>query len=221
MPDNLQLPAEVSDELRAFVADMEGNALPGGAVALTRDQIGEATSFDYDRFIQTRCSLRHYTGEPVSPNLMRNAVRQAIKSPRSCNREMRRIHVAYEPELRDHLLSYHSGNRGFGHKLGAVLVITVDLRELDMIGERNQGWVDGGIFAMSLIHALHANRLGTCMLNWSQDCEQDKRLRMAFNIPDHEIVITFIGVGQIPDTFEVAASPPPSVDEVLSVIGTR
>jgi hypothetical protein len=28
-----------------------------------------------------------------------------------------------------------------------------------MVGERNQGWSDGGIFAMSLVMALHANPL--------------------------------------------------------------
>jgi nitroreductase len=158
------------------------------------------------------------TGEAVAPQDIENAVRQALKSPRSCNREMRRVHVAYEPELRNELLSYHSGNRGFGHRLGAVLVITADIREFDMVGERNQGWVDGGIFAMSLVMALHANRLGSCLLNWSQDCDQDMHLRAAFDIPDHEMIITFLGVGQMPETFEVCASPSPRVEDVLSTL---
>ena len=65
---------------------------------------------------------------------------------------------------------------------------------------------------------MHAGGLGTCMLNWSEDCEQDKRLRAAFDIPDHEVVITFIGVGQMPEEFEVAASPSPAVNEVLSLL---
>jgi nitroreductase len=217
----LPLPVEIEEELCAFAADMEGKTFPGGATPWTRKQIEEATDFDYGRFIQTRSSLRHYTGEPVAPEAVENAVRLAIKSPKVCNREMRRVHVAYEPELRNHLLSYHNGNRGFGHKLGAVLVVTVDLREFDTIGERNQGWIDGGLFAMSLVYALHAARLGTCMLNWSEDCEQDKRLREAFDIPDHEDVITFIGVGHMPEEFEVAASPSPDIDRVLSLISPK
>lgn len=215
------LPVEIEAELRAFVAPMGEREFPGGATAWTRKQIEDATDFDYDRFIQTRSSLRHYTGEPVAPEAIEDAVRIAIKSPRVCNREMRRIHVAYDPDLRQRLLSYHNGNRGFGHKLGAVLVVTVDQREFDIIGERNQGWIDGGLFAMSLVYALHAARLGTCMLNWSEDCEQDKRLREAFAIPDHEVVITFIGVGHMPEEFEVAASPSPAVEQILSVISPR
>jgi len=188
---------------------------------LTKKEIEDATDFDYTRFVQTRCSVRHFTGQSVSPDAVRNAVSQAIKTPRTCNREMRRVYAAYEPKLRDHLLTYHNGNRGFGHKLGAVLIVTVDLREFDMIGERNQSWIDGGLFAMSLGYALHAARLGTCMLNWSEDFEHDQVLRKEFNIPDHEVIITFIGVGHVPEAFEVAASPAPSADDILSVISVR
>lgn len=217
----LALPAEFEDELREFVAEMEGKSFPGGATAWTRKDIEDATNFDYARFIQTRSSVRHYTGEPVAPEVVENAVRLAIKSPKVCNREMRRVHVAYEPELRNHLLSYHNGNRGFGHKMGVVMVVTVDLREFDIIGERNQGWIDGGLFAMSLVYALHAAGLGTCMLNWSEDCDRDMQLREAFAIPDYEDVITFIGAGHLPEDFEVAASPAPDIDRVLSLISPR
>jgi nitroreductase len=217
----LHLPPHLESELREFAAGIGDHELPGGSITLTRREIEDATNFDYDRFIQTRRSVRHFTGEPVSPKVIHNAVAQAIKSPKVCNRESRRVYAAYDPALRDHLLGYHHGNKGFGHKLGAVLVVTVDLREFDMIGERNQGWVDGGLFAMSLMYALHAARLGTCALNWSEDCEYDQVFREEFNIPDNEVIITFIGVGHIPETIDVAASPAPTADRVLSVISRR
>jgi nitroreductase len=218
---NLPLPAHLESQLRAFAADTAEQPLPGGSIALTRQEIEDATNFDYTRFIETRRSVRHFTGEPVSPEEIHNAVTQALRSPRVCNRESRRVYAAYEPTLRNHLLSYHHGNKGFGHKLGAVLVVTVDLREFDMIGERNQGWIDGGLFAMSLIYSLHATRLGTCPLNWSEDCDHDQAFRNEFNIPDNEVIITLIGVGHVPDTIAVAASPAPPTDNVLSEISLR
>jgi nitroreductase len=134
---------------------------------------------------------------------------------------MRRVYAAFEPKIREHLLSFHNGNKGFGHKLGAVLIVTADLRALYEIGERNQAWIDGGLFAMSLVYALHAARLGTCMLNWSVDCEHDQVFRKEFDVPDHEVIITFIGVGCVPHIFEVAASPAPPVDDILSVLSVR
>lgn len=217
----MKIPSEYESEVRAFVAETEGQDLPGGAIEWARSDIERATDFDCDAFVQTRCSLRQLTGAPVDAAILENAVRQALKSPRSCNREMRRVHVVYDAELRDEVLTYHAGNRGFGHRLGALLIITADIREFDMVGERNQGWIDGGIFANALVMALHANRLGSCMLNWSVDCLQDKRLRQAFKIPDHEAIVTFLGVGHMPEQFEVCASPSPDVRDVMSLLERR
>ncbi len=103
----------------ALAIEIHRHLDPAAPVAMDAMTMADA------RFIQTRSSVRHYTGEPVAPELIENAVRIAIKSPKVCNREMRRVRVAYAPELRNHLLSYHNGNRGFGHKMGAVMVVVM------------------------------------------------------------------------------------------------
>ncbi|PWY68766.1 Nitroreductase [Aspergillus eucalypticola CBS 122712] len=217
---HFSLPADYEKELRDFVS--EGKELfPGGAVSLTKKEVQDATSFDYTRFVQTRHSIRHYTGESVSPERIKLAVSRAIHTPRAVNRETRRVYAAYDPVLRDHVLKYQHGNTGFGHKLGAVLIITTDIREFDIIGERNQAWIDGGLFAMGLNFALHADNLGTRMLNWSADKEQDQALRSAFEIPEYEVIITMMGVGGLPESLHVAASPAPVADDILSIIESR
>ncbi|PYH48552.1 nitroreductase family protein [Aspergillus saccharolyticus JOP 1030-1] len=214
------LPADYEKELRDFVSERDG-LFPGGAVLLTKKEVQNATAFDYTRFVQTRHSIRHYTGESVSPEQIKLAVSRAIHTPRAVNRETRRVYVAYDTVLRNHVLKYQHGNIGFGHKLGAVLIITTDIREFDIIGERNQAWIDGGLFAMGLNFALHADNLGTCMLNWSADKEQDQALRSAFEIPEYEVIITMLGVGSLPESLRVAASPAPVADDILSVIKPR
>ncbi len=216
-----ELPASLDAELRAFLSEAEPGGTSGGSVTLTRTQINAAVDFDYDRFIQSRYSVRHFTGAPVEAADVERAVERALKTPRVCNRETRRVHVAYGTELRNHLLTYHHGNRGFGHKLGAVLVITSDLRGFDMIGERNQPFTDGGLFAMSLAYAFHAAGLGACMMNWSEDTDHDQLLRNEFDIPENEVIVTFLGVGHLPEQFEVAASPRPQVGEILQELRVR
>jgi nitroreductase len=217
----LPLPKEIEPELLAFVKGMDGHKHPGGTIKLNKAEIESSTNFDYERFIESRFSVRHFTGERVSQETIHRAVGLALKTPRTCNREMRRVYAAYEPEFRDHVLSFHVGNKGFGHKLGALLIVTADIRELYEIAERNQAWIDGGLFAMSLVYALHASRVGTCMLNWSVDCDRDALFRKEFEIPDYEVIVTFVGVGHLPEEFEVAASPGPNADDVLSVLSQR
>ena len=206
----------VDPAIRAFAEGPE--TLPGGIVTLTRDEIHEAARIDFARFARSRYSVRQFTGEPVAEETVRLAVEVALKSPRVCNRESRRVHAAFSPEARRRMLEHQNGNRGFGHLAGAVMMITSDLRDFTDYGERNQCWSDGGMFAMSLANALHAQGLSTCMLNSATICRKDRILHRALGIPDHEAVITFMAVGHMPETIELAASPGPDAARVMKVM---
>lgn len=207
---------EVDPAVRAFSAGA-GNK-PGGLMQVTRSELQDAAAIDFARFARSRHSVRNFTGEPVSEAQISAAVAIALKSPRVCNRESRRVHAAFTPEARLRMLGVQNGNRGFGHLAGAVLMITADLRAFVGYNERNQCWVDGGLFAMTLAYALHAQGLGTCMLNASNARWRDREVRAALPLPDHEVVITFMAVGHLPERLSVAQSPAPAVDQVLSIL---
>lgn len=208
-------------ELGAFrVKEADIQNIPAGAMNVTRDEIVAATSIPYERFVQSRFSVRDFTGEPVTEEEIFEAVRLASRAPRVCNRGTTRVHAAYDREMQTRILSYQNGNLGFGHLAGAVLIVTSDLRGFTDFGERNQCWVDGGLFAMSLVHALHAQALGTCMLNWSVSSIRDRRMRRNIGIPDSEAVITLMAVGRLPDRFKVAISPRYPVSSMLHTIGS-
>ncbi|WP_085032605.1 hypothetical protein [Ensifer aridi] len=59
------------------------------------------------------------------------------------------------------------------------------------------------------------------MLNWSRDIEHDRLSRNEFNIPENEVIIMFIDVGQLPETFNVAASPSLSSTDMLHSLKLR
>lgn len=211
-----RLGVAIRPEIRAFAAGA-GN-LAGGVKTLSREEIVAAGAVDFERFARMRYSIRQFTGAPVPEAAIRDAVSVALKTPRVCNRESRHVRVAFDPAMRERMLGFQNGNRGFGHLAGAVVMITVDLSAFTDFSERNQGWIDGGMFAMSLANALHAQGLGTCMLNSSTIFWRDRQMRQALGVPDNEVVITFMAVGQIPETVEVAVSPAPPVESVLRVV---
>lgn len=113
------------------------------------------------------------------------------------------------------MLSHHQGNRGFGDQLGGVFVVTVDLRNWNTIGERNQGWVDGGMFAMTLALGLHAEGLGACMLNWSATMEEDRSMRRLLGLGETHVIITLIGFGHMVESFSVPVSRRRPIEQVL------
>jgi nitroreductase len=192
----------------------------GGVQEVTRDRILEAGRRDLSGFFAERYSVRQFAPGEVSPELIERAVRMAQKTPSVCNRQSSRVHVFSEPEARARVLEQQNGNRGFGHTADKVLVVTSEVGNFVSIGERNQCWIDGGMFAVSLVYALHSLGVGTCCLNCSNEEWRDRRLRRAADIPPSEAIITMIAVGRLPERLHVAQSPRRSSEEVLVAHGS-
>lgn len=189
----------------------------GGAISISRDEVASAAAVDFASFVGARHSIRNYRDEPVKLSVIEDAVAMASRTPSVCNRQPVRVHASVEPERVAAILAAQNGNGGFGQVVPAVLVITADLRKFVHAAERYQGWVDGGLFAMTLCYALHSLGMGTCMLNWSATVEQDRQLRRAIPIPSEENIVVLMAVGHMPDALDVAASPRLPVSDLLTV----
>jgi nitroreductase len=123
--------------------------------------------------------------------------------------------VYSDPESKAAVLRHQNGNRGFGDQAAYVLIVTTDIQSFTSVGERNQAWIDGGMFAMSLIWALHSLGLGTCCLNFCVEKETDTALRASAGIPDAQAVIMMLAVGALPAEFAVAQSPRKRLEEMI------
>jgi nitroreductase len=93
-------------------------------------------------------------------------------------------------------------------------VVCSEFDIFEKLDERNQGWIDGGLFAMTLVYALHSLGLGSCMLNWSVSNARDASFRAAFGVPENQGVICMIAVGHLRDSFRVAQSPRRPVEDL-------
>lgn len=202
-------------KLTTFLGTPEPTNLGGGTVTLLAEQLFPFDSNEAQAFVGSRRSVRNFTGQSVPQEMIEEAVRLAQRAPSVCNRQAGRVYACNEPARMAKVLTYQNGNRGFGDTLGAVFVVTADMRAFTTLGERNQAWVDGGIFAMSLAMGLHSLKLGTCMLNWSVDARHDRKARAALGIDEHQAIITMLGAGFPIDTVKVAASPRRELSTVL------
>lgn len=187
----------------------------GGVAALTSETLFPFESEVAQRFMLSRHSVRQFDGRPVPHAVLQNAVRIAQQAPSVCNRQSARVFASTERSRMDAMLKLQNGNRGFGDCLGAVIVVASDMRAFTSMGERNQCWVDGGIFAMSLALALHSLHVGACMLNWSVEPGRDRALRRLLKLDDNYAVITMMGAGYPPDSLVVAASPRRRTESII------
>ena len=187
----------------------------GGVEFTGREEIKDATRLDFSRFLRNRHSVRQYATDHVDPGLIREAVADAQTAPSVCNRQACRTYSFTNREDIAQLLALQSGNTGFADEIPVLFVITSDMCQMNLVGERYQGWIDGGLFAMTLALALHARGLGTCFLNWSVASERDRELRALVGIPDAELVITMMACGHLKPRFAVPVSQRKPLESVL------
>jgi nitroreductase len=187
----------------------------GGVEMTGRDEIAGATTLDFSAFLRHRHSVRQYAPDPVDFTLIRDAVADAQTAPSVCNRQTCRAYAFTRRDDIARLLALQSGNAGFSQEIPVLFVITADMGQMNLLGERYQGWIDGGLFAMTLALALHARGLGACFLNWSVPSARDKQLRRLIGIPDSELVITMMACGHLKPRFAVPVSQRKPLDAVL------
>jgi nitroreductase len=146
-------------------------------------------------FFTSRHSCRNFAAGPIPTEILEEITRWAQAAPSVCNRQGGRVRYISQPALRDRVLALQNGNQGFGGQIPVVAVVSCDLRILIDNTERNQGWIDGALFAMTLVWCAHARGLGTCFLNWCRAPAQDRDLRRLLEIPPSESIITLLALG--------------------------
>lgn len=160
-------------------------------------------------FLTSRFSNRAMSKAPVSADKIAEAITIAQSAPSQCNRQATHAHFYQGHDKISELLSLQSGASGFAQDVGNLFVITCDLAAWGGAQQRNQLYIDGALFSMSLIYALHAAGIATCPLNLAVRNRQEKNIKTAGDIPQDQRLIMMIAVGApLEDNgFKAAASP--------------
>jgi nitroreductase len=166
-------------------------------------------------FFMSRHTVRVFQPSVLSAEELEFAVQAAQKAPGVCNRQSGRVRFISESSRIQSTLAIQGGARGFAENIPNLFCITARVANFNGVGERYQGWIDGGLFAMSFLLGLHAQGIGACCLNWSKDPATDRKMRQHLGLPDDEIIIMFIAAGHVPEGVQVACSNRRPMAEVL------
>ena len=210
------VPAALAEHISNLLIRSPAAKASGGVKDICSEELFVSSHNAFTKFAESRVSCRSFDPRlSVDPSTIERAVLTAMRSPSVCNRQAWRVHVYMQRDTIDTILALQNGNRGFGHLIPCLIIVSSDLRYFDGAIERNQAWIDGGIFSMSLMYALHSNRLGTVPLNWCVLPSQDRSVRRCSGIPEYEAIILMIGIGHPNARFFVPISQRRTIDEVL------
>lgn len=197
----------VDASVKSFIfQNKESMAEEGGVLQFSRQRLVDGRLDKPEKFFFSRYSVRDFSSESISHEVIKRALSLASKTPSACNRQGWHVYHLDKRGAIDKALNFQSGNRGFGHEVPCLLIITADARAFEASMERNQQLIDGGMYAMSIITALHALGIGSCCLNWSQGMRGDLLFRKSINILSNHTVIMMLAVGYPRDSLKVCYS---------------
>lgn len=211
LPDTIPEYSRISRTLEV-VKDPNRDA---GIKYVDREIVRSATNGVNLDFFTSRSSVRQYTDEPILESEIVVATMAALKSPAVCNRQFGKVYAFTDEVTIQRLLSVQGGANGFASEIKGLAIVTTNLRAYWNAGQRNQAWVDGGLFAMSFILGLHAQGIGSVCLNWSKKPSKDQEMRLAAGIQQEDAIVMLIGFGKLRKEYVVAASSRVPVAQAL------
>lgn len=176
----------------------EGNA--GVKIVRASDKLDNKTK-NYATLFAQRTSVREYAGTSVDMQAVHEAIAISMKTPSVCNRQAYRILLVQNQELVKRALELQGGWRGYDAP-PVLALISVDVRSFVSVEERNEPYIDGGLFTMAFLTALEYESLASCPLNTMMRKQQERDIRELLDIPDYEVLIAFIAIGNVPESIE-------------------
>ncbi|MBW3082611.1 nitroreductase family protein [Bifidobacterium phasiani] len=171
----------------------------------------------FKQLAESRHAVREYSEEPVTVSQIHEAVNLARTAPSVCNRQPARVHVTFDSRIITEALNIQGGFRGYATP-PALILVTADNQAFLYPSERNEGFVDGGLFAMQLLMSLESVGLAACPLNTMMDGKSEQATRALMHVPDTEFLVMYIAVGHFPNTINLCRSTRLPVNAIMSTV---
>lgn len=185
-----------------------------GAHECTRESMEDFLDFNYLEAISTRHSCRNYQSKDIEDDDLEYCIKAAIASPSACNRQMVKIYSIKDFDKKKELSKLIMGLSGFDMATVNFFIVTFDISAFSFYGERNQGYLNAGLFSMNFVNALHFRGIGSCFLQWGNSNSDEINIKKILGIPKNERIAIVIGAGYYPENYLVANSVRKSIDEI-------
>ena len=177
----------------------------GGIQELDHSTIIDNERSSFYIFSQSRFAIRDFGDAPIKKDDIEKALKLCERTPTACNRQSQRIHVYLNKDLKNKIFGLQGGGKGFVDDMQGAILICCDLRCYDFY-ETNLPYVDGGLYAMNLLYALHFYDIATIPLTMGHKAKYTKKIMKEMQLPSNEVPVLLIGIGSFKESCRVAQS---------------
>lgn len=178
----------------------------------------DLTQSNFYDFSYSRCSVRDFSSAMIPIETIEKVVSLAKNAPSVCNRQPATVYYVDDKKDIDSIFAIQQGLKGYSEAISQLMVVVSDRSYFYTVGERNQLYIDGGLFLMNLLYALHYYKIGACPAHWGLNPDADEQIKKILGMSDSEKVICLVAIGVPKDSFTTALSLRRTTDEVLKKV---
>jgi nitroreductase len=177
-----------------YSVSFDGLSSPG----MFAERCKDATIVDIDileKFIRARRSVRWYQNVAVDHAKVDRAIELAGQSPSACNRQPFSFKVIDTPDLLLNVSRLPGGTGGWASGIPMIIAVVGDLSYYFNERDRHCIYIDSSLSAMTLIYALQSQGLSSCVINWPDVADLERKAVGLFGLKCHERITMLISVG--------------------------
>lgn len=201
---------EVFQKIKVF----ENEILPTTYLANVRKK-SLISIHDFLELNKQRRSIRYYKKIQVPRNIVELAIQVALQSPSACNRQPFSFRIIDSPELVQTAAKLPKGAVTFSENIPMMIFIIGDLSNYFDERDKHLIYIDSALAAMNFLLALEIQGLSSCIINWSDIPDNNKKLKSFLNLEKWEHCVMSISVGFASDECGIPSSIKKDVNTVL------
>ncbi|WP_044365153.1 nitroreductase family protein [Vibrio fluvialis] len=174
---------------------------------------------DFYEFTKARRSIRNFKKEKIDNDLLAEIASLLNWAPNSCNRQTAKLYATDDDGKISECMRLNGGATCMNTP-SHFMTLTSNTLSYMLPVEYSAAYIDASLAAQNFILALHANGIGSCVLNWTHaSAEQNEMLREKMCIPDNELIVFNLVIGY-PEK-NIYSSSKKSIDETLVLNTSR
>jgi nitroreductase len=201
--------ADMSDIVSLLNDFLHKNAMScteeGGIYVLSHQDVKAKEKASFDVFSQSRFSVRDFGDIPINREDIEKALKLCERTPSACNRQSQHIHIYLNKADVEKIGKLQMGCNGFYEDMQGAILVCSDMRFYNF-QELNQAFVDGGLYAMNLMYALHFYDIANIPLTMAHKENYLNYFKKEMGVPEYERPVLLIGIGSYKDSWKVAQS---------------
>ncbi|MBR8712931.1 nitroreductase family protein [Porphyromonas levii] len=183
----------------------------------SREEYLSRTKSPFFDFAKSRSSVREFSEALVPHDVLENVINLANTAPSVCNRQGVSVIIVEDKLKIQKILDIQKGLAGYT-SISQLVVLKSNRSYFYSPGERNQLYIDGGIYLMNLLYAFHYYGIAACTAHWGLLNDADNKMEDLLGLSPAEQVICIVSFGYPKETVKSTLSLRRKANENLRFI---